>query len=494
MKPAPLLVTIFAVAFGVLHVSTLERFPPAWVDEVMYTDASINVVLGNGFTSTAWPSQPGDAFWAGNTPLHEWLLIPWIKAFGFTPTGVRSINVLFVVAAVIAIVVACRRIGWLQSPFALGAFLLLMGVSLGMAAVAREGRPDGIKTLVAAIGFLAFTVPPPRRRIALFVAGLLVIPAGFQVAMFGFVCCVVAWIWIGRSYFRDGFALGLGIVIGFVLLMGLYAAKGQARSFIENTVASGHTLTGDLAQTAVIGDAKVKKRLGNRLDDTRKLVKIFTIDPAHPILLGFGAVAAFGLSMSKRLNGWRDPIVAGLVASLAAPVVSTLTGKYFLHYTWIGTLPLLLTVALIVDRLANRYAAAFVTISLAVLGSLFGFPTELATKGNDAEVEFVRIREFVADTVQPTDHVYAADAFYYAAKPRAKGFISTGYAGGRGYKEMTDAERNAITVMIVNVDGADAFKAKIGGLWEEVRTIALDAKPFDNPESGGIAYTAYRRK
>ena len=80
-----------------VNLATALRYPAVWMDEAMYTDPAANLVMGNGFTSTAWYDQTSDRFWAGNTPLHELILSGWIKFFGFSPLSVRAINYIWLV-------------------------------------------------------------------------------------------------------------------------------------------------------------------------------------------------------------------------------------------------------------------------------------------------------------------------------------------------------------------------------------------------------------
>src|SRR5258708_31606661 len=65
--------------FLAVNLATASRYPSVWMDETLYTDPAVNLLFGHGFTSTAWPAQPRDHWWAGNVPLHEFLLYGWMK-------------------------------------------------------------------------------------------------------------------------------------------------------------------------------------------------------------------------------------------------------------------------------------------------------------------------------------------------------------------------------------------------------------------------------
>jgi hypothetical protein len=59
-----LLVIALCGAVLAFNLATAERFPVPWVDEIMFADPAVNLLLGNGFTSSAWFGQRKDAFWA----------------------------------------------------------------------------------------------------------------------------------------------------------------------------------------------------------------------------------------------------------------------------------------------------------------------------------------------------------------------------------------------------------------------------------------------
>ncbi len=476
-----------ALVYIAINVLTAHWFPLPWVDEVMYTDPSINFVQGRGFTSTAWPSIPSTVYWPGNTPLHEWILIVWLKVFGVSATSARSINALFVSITVLVLTWACRRLGLLRSSAALMSVAFLMFCGIGMAHIARDGRPDGIKALFAALGLLAYSAPPPYRRYALFVAGLFFVPAGFQVVAFAIVACVVAWILLGKSFFWDGFALGLGCIAGLLLLLGIFATQGVSKQFLENTLASGHTITGDLAQSALFGDEKVKKRLGGRMGSLAKLPEIYAIDPIHPWLILFCLASAIVLIGTKRIT-WRGAAVGAFLVALLAPPITVLTGKYFMHYTWIGAIPLILATGFYLDRMPGSIQS--LCCILVLLAGIFGFPAELIMQGSAGKGDFENIEKFVSEHISQDDSVYAGSAVYYPVKAKAKAHFSTEYAGGRGLPSIPDAERESITVLLVPTSRLDAAKEKVGGEWEDTGLVLpLPTGTSEEPE-----YVLYRRK
>ena len=90
-------VVAFVVSYAFLMFVIQGEVRVHW-DNPGYVDPSVNYVTGHGFTSTCWYAQSGAAFWAGNVPLYQFLLIPWFKIFGVSYSAVLWLNFLYVAA------------------------------------------------------------------------------------------------------------------------------------------------------------------------------------------------------------------------------------------------------------------------------------------------------------------------------------------------------------------------------------------------------------
>jgi hypothetical protein len=459
-----------AIAYVLLNLATITWFPRPWVDEVMYTDPAVNFLLGDGFVSSAWQSQPRSAFWAGNTPLHEWFLIPWMSLFGIGPAAARSINVVMVAASCIVLCWAAVRCRMVSAGIGVVVIAILFFTSLGMAAIARDGRPDGVKVLVVVLALLAYTAIERWRLVALFAVGCLAVPAGFQAASFLCMACMVAWGWLGRRFLKYGFALGAGCIVGFLALMLMYALHGQARSFLENTLASGHTLSGDLAQAAVFSDGRVGTRLGNRLEALTSLPSVLSIDPAHPWLLGL-CIAASAAMLAKSRWSWKSAFTALVLLAVLAPPASMMIGKYFLHYTWIGFLPLTLAVAVAITRLSSSQKVLAMVVIAVV--ALMGFPRELVLNGDAEGRTMAAVESFASRHLVPGDRVCADHVAFFAVIASGARFQSSHYAGGRGLPEVPDEDRQAVTALLVEPSNLGAVVEKFGGTWSPVASLIL---------------------
>ena len=100
--------------FVLVNLLTAARSPTVWLDEIRFKDPAANLVEGHGLTSTAWEFQSAQELWAGNAPLHTWLLVLWIKMFGLTPTAVRAVNFVYIAIAALLLWVGVRRLGLIE--------------------------------------------------------------------------------------------------------------------------------------------------------------------------------------------------------------------------------------------------------------------------------------------------------------------------------------------------------------------------------------------
>lgn len=174
---------LFALAaiFLVANWITAANYP-AWTDDVMQIDAGVNLALGQGWSSTAWPSQSRSQFWAGNNPLFPLLLSGWIAAFGFSVWTVRAFGYVLAIASTAIIVGTAWRARWITSAW-LGILLVLLVLcDFGTANVYRSGRADVVPMLVIALLASAWfsAQDATARWWQLFLIALFIVPSGLQ--------------------------------------------------------------------------------------------------------------------------------------------------------------------------------------------------------------------------------------------------------------------------------------------------------------------------
>lgn len=446
--------------YCLLNFKTSLWYPLPWCDEIMYTDPSVNFVLGNGFTSTAWSSISSDSFWAGNTPLYQFVLIPWIYCFGIGPMQVRSLNVINIVISNVLIIIAMRRFGLFKSFYTICFFSLLVFCGIGLAHMARDGRPDSIRLLVASIGLFSYTAPIKYRAFFLFLAGILIIPAGLQLIPLIIAGYCVTLLYFGKSILGDHLRLSIGILTGAIFLSFLYYMNNSLVSFIANTFASGITISGDIAQIVLVSDNKVWNRVGGRLESLAYFYTIWTdeFSTKYYIIFCLFSLIFFG----KKLTG-RTAISICICICILAPIFSLLMAKYIVWYSWVGVIPLYLAVCLIFDSSLLRLK--FLIGCLLFIVSFASYPMQLLSIGAMHYDNFQKLEQFAKQNICDNDCIYSDDVIYYFVKPKVLEYYSLGYAGGRGLPDIPQIEKLKINVLFVPIGRIQYSMERLGGVW-----------------------------
>ena len=453
---------IVSVFYFMLNIKTSLWYPLPWCDEIMYTDPSVNFVLGNGFTSTAWPSISSDSFWSGNCPLYQFILIPWIYCFGIGPTQVRSLNVINIIISNVFIIIAMRRFGLFKSFYTICFFSLLVFCGIGLAHMARDGRPDSIRLLVASIGLFSYTAPIKYRAIFLVLAGMLFIPAGLQLIPLIIAGYCATLVYFGKSILGDHLRFFIGISTGGILLIFLYFINNSLVSFISNTFASGITTSGDIAQIILINDNKVWNRVGGRLETLAYFYTIWTeeFSTKYYIIFCFFSVIFYGKKMASM-----TAISFCICICILAPIFSLLMAKYIIWYSWVGAIPLYLAVCLIFDNALVRYK--YLIGGFLLLISFASYPMQLFSIGSMHYDNFKKLEEFAEQNIYKDDCIYSDDVIYYFVKPKVLEYYSTGYAGGRGFPDIPQIEKSKINVLFQPIGSIQYSMERLGGVWED---------------------------
>ena len=139
----------------ILNITTVSHYPEPWVDEVMYIDPAINLAQGDGFTSSVWPSQSKDEFWASNSPLYSLLEAGWIKIFGFELIVTRVLSYIFGFISVIMISVGLENFNLVRSQTLRKNSIIFLLMLFPIAYAYRIARPDVVCLLLTSSTFAA---------------------------------------------------------------------------------------------------------------------------------------------------------------------------------------------------------------------------------------------------------------------------------------------------------------------------------------------------
>jgi len=439
---------LILVLIAALNIATSEIFPIVWGDEIMFTDAAVNLAVDGSFVSTAWYSQSDALPWASNAPLYSLLLSGWIKIFGFSITAVRSINILFFSAAVFIFCATLRRERLLTTPLLLWAFALVALLDYGHVLNYRSGRYDGLGILLVAIAAWA----APRRdlvqKLAFPLACLAMPASGVQVAMATGLSLFIA-LAVFRAAAVPAFLIGgISLALGGAIMLGTFAALGVLDVFIATA--------NDLRTVA---PGSVPK------------------DPSFVLVVLAALVQMIRL---RRLAWWRQPQLLLLAAvGLLLPPVIYVMGRFPTYYAWMSVLPLAaLTLALFQLEFAAIPRRTGLAVGALLTGAcLVGLPLQIASGFSWGEGRnYAHVRSIVQD-LKATDVAVIDPAAYYAVRPRAGKTYMVQYVTSRRW--LTPQQLDAVTALVLKPEEFQAIARIIGGDWKaEGRTPAVTASPF----------------
>ncbi|MGB8356670.1 MAG: hypothetical protein WCD79_22420, partial [Chthoniobacteraceae bacterium] len=235
-KPANAAWLWVIVLFFLVNVFTMDSYSTVWMDEVLFTDPAANLYHGQGFTSTAWPTQTRQEFWSGNLPLHTMLLSQWFKIFGFGMKQTRIFGYLMWTLAVCVTCMGVRRLGVVENSNSLcwlAAFLFLGGCATFSY---RTGRYDPLHFLLISICFYGFSIPEKKwRYFVLFASSLLFLPAGSMLGPYSVMLAATLLAFTRTRYLRELLIIGCGVALGGAFLYLFYSSHGTWDAFLRAT-------------------------------------------------------------------------------------------------------------------------------------------------------------------------------------------------------------------------------------------------------------------
>jgi hypothetical protein len=468
------LIALTAGAFVWLNLKTAMLVAP-WIDEAAVVDAGVNLHLGKGWFSTAWGSQSQFEFWAANNPIYTLLIYWWVSIVGIAPVAVRSMNYLILLATCWIIADACRRSGILPSLWSRLFVAAIVACDEAVAYVYRDARDDLTTLCVVALLFWCFVSvsDPRRRRRLLFLCALPILSAGIQAIPYIFLLLCFDYLVERKLRIADIGAVVAGTATGGVALLSFLALKHALTAFMIQTFVSGFNIFGCTLQVIIFKDRVATNKLMGMikaLSPIRVVEKISTDRSLWPLILFLLVVAVFGYFQQKQWKLKRAAIL-GLIVALLIPYGMLAAGRYEFYYAWMGAVPLAIVFVVTLERCRGEHArflmAGGVLAGLASI--LLGLPWELWTEIHTISPDAYRIEGQQLDReIRPGDTLFGDPIFYYFAKQQGLPIMMTTYSGGRGYRNMREAERASISILIMRPWDVEQSLKRVGGSWTTV--------------------------
>jgi hypothetical protein len=449
-----------------------------WVDEVMQVDAGVNLYFGNGWVSTAWPSQSQHDFWAANNPAYTLFVYLWICIFGFSAVAVRSLNYVLALVITWLIVDTTKRTGALVSVWAPILLAALLICNQAFTFVYRSGRADLVTMFTVVLLFRIYSSvhDPARRRILLFLCATPLLASGLHSIPYAVLLLCLEYLFSRKVCISDVAAIGFGCVAGGFAMAGFFFWKHSLTAYVSQTFASGYNIVGAGLQAAILRDNAAVSRFlvqVKALSPVSVLQTIIRDTSALPLILYLLCLTILLLrAKQSRLPALRSTVLAGLTAALLVPYGMLAAGRYPFYYSWMAAAPVTVAFSIALEQswLARKrllIAGGFLAGTASIL---LGMPSEVwRDEHGTGPGEYDVVERILRHETQAGDAVYGDPVLYYAAKAANIPFFSTSYAGGRGYRRMTDEERSRISVLILAPEQVAESFEKVGSRWTQQR-------------------------
>lgn len=441
--------------FLAINLATATRSPTVWEDEVAYADPAVNVVLGHGFTSTAWPWQSRTERFVGNSPAYSLMLVPWLKVFGVSPLAVRSMN--FAVMAV-AMVIAwlTLRNAWpaakaWQRLGVVAVFATMNSVTFAY----RSGRYDAMGIALVCLFLLGVTLEHRLTRLVVMTVAVALMPVtGLHIAMFVTLGAGV----VALAYRPWRKPLAIAMVIGL--------AAGYAVLWVTvEALASWQAFRTAIANTATPPAMTLAARLVRCL----LLQPWLTIRTAPSIAALLLAVIVLAWAGRSSRGTWRIAAVAILGTWLGIAAGTWPRGEFAYYYSCYIELWLLAACVLLWKH-APRGWPARIAAALMVVAGAAGLPARTVVTAMEWQRrDYAPVEQFVADAVNESDRVLCVAQAYYPAKLHSREIYLRAHIG-----QLNDADLAALTVLIANPRDVEPFTKAAGGKWMEVGRYASE--------------------
>jgi hypothetical protein len=437
-------IALLAVPFLALNILTADRSPTVWIDEVYFTDPGVNLAMGRGFRTTASPYQDSHALYATNSPLHPLLVAAWVKMFGFTITSVRSINYVLLVALLLIVWQAARRVDLITD--ARGAVLLSLLLFGGYAITFsyRSGRYDILgAVLVAMLAWAATLRSAEWRSAALVTLGALLPWTGLQLVPYALAVAIVMLVWVGAGAVRPVLLVGAGIALGGAAMAGYLFANGVLDDFVTSVTSMSDATSGVLPRLTAAA-------AGLRTDASSLLLTV--------VLL----LLALDDFRRRREWSWQTPAVAGLLFAIVVPLVVGLAGRWMGYYSWMKFVPMSVCAVAALTQSAVRRPRWLTAVStLFMVAAASGFLARMGVVAIEwRSRDYAQVEAFVGANLTPDDVAYADFQAYYPARRRAEEvYLPTHRA------ILSAEEKAAITVLVIDPAGLEAVTPALGRGW-----------------------------
>jgi 4-amino-4-deoxy-L-arabinose transferase-like glycosyltransferase len=360
-----LIACLINVAFLALNILTLEWHPLPWVDEVAYSDYSINFVLDGEWRTSAWGGDKNNQVYSVYPPLYQFILTPWVKLFGISLLSCRSLNVVLVFFSCLVFCSILRRANIIKNLYSLILFLFLFWGAGVFSWIYRNGRPD-VVGMLCVIGFFVSYYYFLHNKIAKWILSIfsfLIITAGIQSSLY--VICILLCLLFFQSDRKSVknaiYMFIIGLAGGLFFLSVYFYSQGFLLQFYYRTFLFSSSLK-DFVSFLIshiehwispintdIKEALLKTSHSPAPPFLERICDAYLANKEYLVLCAANGLLSAYLLLSKRISSFSIEIKL-LIISLVVPIFMTFAGRFVSYYTWMSYLPAVICLVYIAGK------------------------------------------------------------------------------------------------------------------------------------------------
>ncbi len=451
-------------SFLFINFITSAYSPIPWYDEVFYTSPGVNLYLGKGFTSAAWPGWSAENFWAAYVPLYPLLLCVWLKIFGFGIMAARSMNYFFAVLMGLLLWFSSLRFQWIHKAHGRVIFLAAMLFNFDVALSYRSGRQDGLAMLLASMALFSLSIHRKWiRYTALFLVSILCMWTQLPLAVYGVVLGFLFMLIFDRRFFAEYVIMIIGFFAGFFLVLKFYSFFGEADAFMQYN------------NRYIFWGQNILSKFQN-----------FYIEfpPPGSLILAGGLILFFIFAKKYFLDFHLRLIIFGFSSSIIVPLSMHFAGHFHQFYYWLIFAPLGVCAGILAFDTHFSHHKKFQRILIAtlILTVATGLPTRLGLMAIEKESrDHSKVEKFVNNHIAESDTVYADLLVYYAVKKVSKEAYMSTYT-------LNQEESKKIDVMVIRTDNFMKNFMRFRGHWKLVGRFEAPSSWSGRMRTGGKIY------
>lgn len=415
---------VLSLLFMLVNLITIYWDNIPWLDEVMITDTAVNFHLDGAWRTTAWYAGGEQSPFSTYPPLYQFLLVLWMKVFGFSQFACKSLNIfLTFILSILFIQFFTKKFKQEHNLTGI-VFLCLFWLGGVFSTIYRFGRVDVLNILTAFL-FLKFAfefIVNQRGKTAVLLSSFFVLLSGIQACIF--VVLVLFWSYMfyaehRKNTIKASLYFVYGSILAMIFLLAFFYFNGHFFAFLVSLVSYSSTLKGlAVALLPILGPIfnldvqEIQLKVasdGSAPSFFESLLGNYRVNLDFLFVMAISLVLVIFKSLqSERVS---KTVLTILGFALFVPLFMSIAGRYVIYYTWMGYLPAILGLTILINSISKKQVLIPISLIVLLWITLMGFPKQLI---ESSRVNYEEISTFVKSQNFPDSKtVLAPFSIYY---------------------------------------------------------------------------------